>query len=277
MKKSLTLLLISVCTLNLMAQKDAKAPKKKKFEKVFYKDFKIETDEYSAEISNVISVATEAKFKLVLKNKTADFLIFDASQCVLKIGGNALTPKDKFITIEPFESKSRTISALGKDLNTFFEYEFTLAGVQRVIPSGADITAPAFKLPVSNNDFQAGPFHAQLKNHKKESGDSFVKYDVQYKGNKVGFITPSKINVLMPDGNTYANTDSKGKTFLLFPGDSEKFYASWSKMPGGRLNDMQLVEMIINFPGVFAEGEAKNLEAKVANIVWDEALTTAKK
>lgn len=278
MEKSITLLLISVLGLNLMAQKDPKSQKEQqRFEKVYFKNFNVETDEYTAEISNVVSVDAEAKFKLVIKNKTADYLVFDAAKCFANIGGAILVPKDKFITIEPFESKSRTISLIGKGLNSFFQYDFTLSGIQRVIPITQEISAPQFKLPVSVNDFEAGKFQAQLKNHEKKTDASFVKFDVQYRGDKIGFIIPSKINVLMPDGNTYANTDSKGKTFILFPGDSEKFYASWNRMPGGRLNDMQLVEMLIQFNGVFSEGEAKNLEAKQVSLIWDEALTIARK
>jgi hypothetical protein len=165
----------------------------------------------------------------------------------------------------------------GKDLNYLFEYKLTLAGIQKVVPIENEIIAPVFRLTVSNNDFDAGKFQAQLKNHKKESGLTIVKYDVQYKGDKIGFIIPSKINMMMPDGVAYANTDSKGKTFIMFLGDSEKFSASWDKIPGGKKNDMQMVEMNIYFKGVFSEGEAKNLEVKPVKLIWDEALTMGKK
>ncbi len=248
-----------------------------KFEKIMYKDLKIESPEYTVEISNCVSTATEAKFKFKIINKTADFLLFDASKCQFVISGNSYTPKDKFVIVNPYDTKSKTISVIGTALNKVKTYSFTLGGVQRIIPLSVVKDVPPFKLPASKNDFTADKFNAQLVNSKKESGATFVKYDVQYRGDKIGFICPSKIDVLMPDGNHYANEDSKGKTFLMFPGDSEKFSANWYKMPGGRENDMQLVEMLINFNGVFAEGEARDLETKTIEITWDEALTVASK
>lgn len=247
------------------------------FEKIIYQDVTIEADEYTVEISNVVSTTAEAKFKFKIINKTADFLLFDASKCKFEIAGTSYTPKDKFVIVDPYDSKSKTIAVTGAGLNKVKTYSFTLGGVQRVVPISEIKDVPAFKLPASKNDFSAGKFNAQLKNSKKESGATFVKFDVQYRGDKIGFIYPSKIDVLMPDGNNYANADSKGKTFLMFPGDSEKFSANWDKMPGGRMNDMQLVEMFINFNGVFAEGEARDLELKTVEVSWNEALTTAAK
>lgn len=272
MRTSTTLILglFILCSKSIFAQ-DAPLT----FEKVIYSDQTISSDEFTVEISNVVSTTAEAKFKFKITNKTADFLMFDASKCIIEIDGNKLTPKDKFIIIDPYDNKSKTISVTGAGLNKAKSYTFVLNGVQRVIPIDAPIEAPQFKLPASKNDFSAGKFNTQLKNSKKESGATFVKFDVQYKGDKIGFIMPSKIDVTMPDGNNYANSDTKGKTFLMFPGDSEKFTAQWGKMPGGRLNDMQLVEMLINFNGVFSEGEAKNLAEQTVTLSWSEELTKA--
>jgi hypothetical protein len=248
-----------------------------KYEKVLYNDKTIDAEEYSVKISNVVSNAVEAKFKLEITNKTADFLLFDATKCTFQLGGNKLAPTDKLIILEPYDSKSKTISVTGTALNTHKTYTFNLGGIQRVVPLSTVENIPSFKLPASKNDFSAGPFNVQLKNFKKESGATFAKFDVQYRGDKIGFIYPSKIDVKMPDGNNYANADMKGKAFLMFPGDAEKFSANWSKMPGGRENDMQLVDMNINFTGVFAEGVAKDLAQKSIEIDWNEANTNAAK
>ena len=243
--------------------------------KVIYGEQTISTDEYTVEISNVVSTTAEAKFKFKITNKTEDFLLFDASKCTFEINGEKLTPKDKFLIVDPYDSKSKTVAVTGAGLNKATSYGFVLNGVQRVVPTGSAIEVPQFKLPVSTNEFTAGKFSVQLKNSKKESGAAFVKFDVQYKGDKIGFIMPSKIDVTMPDGNNYASTESKSKTLLLFPGDTEKISASWSKMPGGRMNDMQMVEMLINFKGVFSEGVAKNLAEQKVTLNWSEELTKA--
>jgi len=273
MKKSILLSFTFILlTINSFIAQDATM----KFEKVLFNDLKIEADEYTVEISNVVSTATEAKFKFKIINKTADFLLFDASKCSFKIGATELIPKDKFVIVDPYDSKSKTISVIGSDLNKYKSYTFNLSGVKRIVPLSVIEDVPAFKLPISKNDFSAGKFNVQLKNSKKESGATFVKFDIQYRGDKIGFINPSRVDVQMPDGNKYANADNRGKTFLMFPGDSEKFSANWDKMPGGRANDMQLVEMLINFTGVFAEGEARDLVVQAAEISWNETLTNGK-
>lgn len=272
MKKTLLLTALIALASNVLQAQDESL----KFDKIVYNDLTLESDEYTVEITNVVSTVTDAKFKLIITNKTADFLLFDASKCSFKIGDNVMTPKDKFVIVDPYDSKSKTMGVVGTNLNKYKTYTFNLAGVQRVVPLSVIENVPAFKLPASKNDFTAGKFNVQLKNSKKESGASFAKFDVQYRGDKIGFIYPSKVDVKMPDGNNYANADSKGKTFLMFPGDSEKFSANWDKMPGGRENDMQLVDMFINFTGVFAEGEARDLAPKSAEITWNEAVTSAK-
>ena len=53
--------------------------------KVIYGEQTISTDEYTVEISNVVSTTAEAKFKFKITNKTEDFLLFDASKCTFEI------------------------------------------------------------------------------------------------------------------------------------------------------------------------------------------------
>lgn len=244
-------------------------------EKIYYPTQRESTEQYNVEISNIVGLANEIKFKLEIENTSSDFLLFDASKCVFTINGTTVTPKDKFIIIEPYKKKSKTILALGSGFQGIKEFKFELNGIQQVIPAGEAIETESFSLPPSKNDFTTGDFTVNLKSYKKETGSTTSKFDVQYKGKQLGFVHPSKISVSMPDGKEYANA-KKSDPILLFPGNTESFNANWNRMPGGSLNDMQKVEMIINFTGVFGEATAIDLPAQAFNLTWDEVATKEK-
>ena len=246
------------------------------YAKVYYADHKLETEELKVEISNIVATDVEVKFKLELANTTSEFLLFDASKCTFSINGKAYTPKDKFVIIDPYGKKSKTVGITGTGLGEVKEFEIELAGIQRVEMSEEQFATDVFTLPPSKNDFSTGPFFVALKNHKKETAAAFSKFDVQYKGKKIGFVFPAKITTTMPDGKDYANAEKKPDPILLFPGEDSKFSASWERMPGGRVNDMQLVEMKLNFGDVFREGTAVDLPAQKVAFTWDQALTIEK-
>lgn len=245
-------------------------------EKIYYPVQKHNADDYNVEISNIVGMASEIKFKLEIENTSADFLLFDASKCVFTINGETVTPKDKFIIIEPYKKKSKTILALGSGYQNVREFKFELNGIQKVVPTEDQFAVESFSLPPSKNDFSTGDFFVDLKSYKKVTGSTTSKFGVQYRGKKIGFVFPSKISVSMPDGKEYANA-KKSDGILLFPGNSDSFNANWDRMPGGSLNDMQKVEMIINFTNVFREAVAVDLPAQSLSFSWDEALTNAKK
>lgn len=243
--------------------------------KIYYPAQKQNTDLYAVEISNIVGMANEIKFKIEIENTSSEFLLFDASKCVFTINGATVTPKDKFVIIEPYKKKSKTLVALGSGFESVREFKFELNGIQQVIPSDDKFATEPFPLPPSKNDFSVGDFTVDLKNYKKVTGSTTSKFEVQYKGKKLGFVHPAKITVSMPDGKDYANA-KKSDPILLFPGDKESFNANWDRMPGGSLNDMQKVEMILNFTNVFGEATATDVPAQNFDFSWDEALTTEK-
>lgn len=246
------------------------------YAKVYFADQKIETEEVKIDISNVIALPAEVKFKLEMENLTSDFLLFDASKCNFTVNGNTYSPKDKFFIIEPYAKKSKTMGIVAEGLGEVRQFAFEFNGLQRVVLTDEQFTVEGFTLPASKNSFVTGPFTVNLKNYKKETSATLSKYEVQYKGKDIGFVMPANISVTMPDGKDYANADKKPDPVLLFPGDTDKFMANWDRMPGGRVNDMQLVEMKLNFEGVFREGKTQDLEAQHATFEWDEALTIEK-
>lgn len=257
-------LLLSTITLNSFSQ-----------EKIYYPSQTINGDNFTIEISNIVGLTSEIKFKLEIDNKSNEYLILDASKCTFSINGEKVAPRDKFFVIEPYKKRSKTILALGKEYNKVREFSFELNGLQKIINIHEIKGIEAFNLPPSSNDFNANDFKINLKNFSKETNQTTSKYNVQYTGQKIGFVNPSKISVLMPDGNTYANA-KKSDTFILFPGESGSFSANWDRMPGGRVTDMQKVVMNINFNDVFSEGTASDLPSYNLDFKWDEALTKSK-
>lgn len=254
-------------------------------EKVFYPDQqKISATSYDVKITDIIALPKEIKFKLEFENTSNDIIVYDLSKSEIIASGNKYTPKSRiaFVTLSkpivlaPHKKINRTISATADNMGSPKDFKFELKGVQKVTLSNDKYNAPKFALPATANDFPAGPFAVNLKDYKKTTGGSSVKYNAQYNGKKVGFIFPSKITVSMPDGKNYANADRDADPILFFPGDKDDFGAKWDRMPGGAINDMQKVEMNINFEEVFREGSVADIESKSFSFTWDEALTKEK-
>lgn len=254
-------------------------------EKVFYPDQqKVSSESYDVKISDIIALPKEIKFKLEFENTSNDIIVYDLSQSEIIANGNKYTPKSRiaFVTLSkpivlaPHKKINRTVSVTAENIGSPKEFRFELKGVKKVILSDEKFSAQKFALPPSSNDFEAGSFTISLKDYKKSTGGSSVKLNAQYNGKKAGLIFPSKITVSMPDGKNYASADRDADLIILFPGDKEGFGAKWDRMPGGSINDMQKVEMNINFDDVFREGTVSDISGSSYSFTWDEELTKAK-
>lgn len=244
--------------------------------KIYYPSQKSSSENFTVELSNVIGLANELKFKIEIENTTSEFMIYDASKSFFILNGEPVAlKKDILLVIEPYQKRSKTIAVTGTGMNAIRTFKFELNGMQKVVLTDEVFPTEMFTLPPSKNDFSTGSFLVDLKNFKKETGATVSKFNVQYTGKAIGFVFPSKITTSMPDGKEYAN----GKTadpILLFPGKSSSIQANWERMPGGSINDMQKVEMQLNFTNVFREGATIDLNAQSFDFNWDEALTKSK-
>ena len=246
------------------------------YEKVYYNDTTFETEYYKIEIDNVVALPKEVKFRMSITNKTNDWVMYNSDESKIEIGGNALATKDKFILIAPHDSKKKVMRAVGAKLNDARSFNFVCGGFYKVALNTAEKT-PIFRLPASANEFVAGNFKITLANSLKETGRTDVKFKVTYNGEGMGFVSPAKVSVEMPDGNLYATTRSKADVIALKRGETESFQASWDRMEGGSKMDMQLVEMLIHFEGVFQESTQTKVEATTIPLRWNDALTIGKK
>ena len=272
MLKKLFLLSILVVgtTCGFLAQKEVK------YVKILYKDNVIETKDFDIKIENVVSSNAETKFKLKITNKTKDFFIYKPNESKLIIDGKEYQPNEKEMLIEPYESNFRVINIKGTGFNAIKTYSVEIDGIYKFIANESNIKAADFKLPPSQNDFEAGNYTCTMVNLSKESGGTYVKFDCRYNGDKMGLISVNKPSVLMPDGNLYATAKTKDKYILFKKGESKSIGLKWDRMEGGSKMDMQKVEMMIKWNETFSESNVSKVKGEKTEISWDEELTNLK-
>lgn len=246
------------------------------YDKVFYKDTTFETEHYKVEIDNVVALSKEVKFRMNITNKTSDWVMYIPEEGKFEMAGKPLSFKEGKLMIPPYDSKKRILRATGEGLNDAREFNFVCDGFYKVTLKEAS-KSPEFKLPIASNEFAAENFKVVLVNSSKTTGKTEVKFNVTYNGEGLGFASPAKMSMRMPDGNVYATTKSKADVVVLEKGKTESITASWNKMEGGSKNDMQLVEMWLMFNGVFQESTQAKEAKSVVPLRWNEAMTIGKK
>ena len=269
MKKNIYLIaaaLLLISTLGF-AQK-----KEKTYEKVFYKEAKIETADYTMVISQGVSTDAYTKFRVKITNKTASYLIYKSSESKVMVNGTASNINEKQMTIDPYDSEGKTIDVKGKDFNKVLSYSFVAGGIYKVTPPNTSIPAEDFKLPPAKNAISAGPFFITQEKLSKETDKTTVKFSCVYNGDKMGIICPQKTNMRMPDEKDYA-TVKKEKPILMTRGQNDSFTLQWDRMQGGKVTDMQKVDMMVKWNDTFSEATPETLKAETATLEMDEAKT----
>lgn len=247
----------------------------KEYEAVYFKNVGFENDQVKVEIDDIVALPEEVKFRIAITNKTDKYLIFNSEESSFDIPDQDVRAREKSFMIDPNDTRKKVLRANGVNLNSIREFNFDCQGFYTIeIEKLEDVET--FKLPASKNMFTAGPFKVVKDKVKKKTQGTDVKFEVEYTGNNYGFVYPYKVAVKMPDGNTYASANTDTEPLIIESGDDDKLKANWDRMPGGSENDMQLVEMIIQFDGVFAEGTPKKFEGKKLGMNWDEAMTAGK-
>lgn len=269
MKRTI-LALIAVCTLAV-----AMTPADDTYKKVYYKDTKVETNEATIEIVDAVATEKETKFKIRVINKTDDYLVYKPEESAFILDGKEMKPTEKTLFIQPRGSASRVINITGK-YTSIRKYAFYIAGLYKASAQGETVSVPDFKLPPSQNEFTAGSFTCSLVKLKKESDETAVKFKCLYNGNKIGIFNPKKVAVKTPTGSEYANARLKAESLILMKGTEDDFTLEWGRMPGGKAEDMQKVEMWIKWKDAFSETTLQALGSHKADLDFDEALTKEK-
>jgi hypothetical protein len=271
MKKVILVFLATWTLSTAIAQKEVKYPK------LFYKDSKTEINGLTITIDNAVSTEVETKFKLKITNTTSDYIIYKPEESKFVINGKELKPKEKTLIIGPNESDFRVINVKNPQSNTIKSYSFVLDGLYKVSTANAGISVPDFRLPASQNEFKAGGFSCSMLKLYKESDATDVKFKCAYNGDKIGFVSPAKVAVKMPDGHEYAAVKvglfANLKPIMLMKGQDETFNLHWERMEGGSAMDMQKVEMMIKWNETFTEASPEKIKAETIELQFDEEVS----
>jgi hypothetical protein len=203
---------------------------------------------------DAVSTDSYFKFKLRIQNKTKDYLIIDFNKMKIVLNGsNEYKPSEKTLIIPPGEFGSRVVNFTGTEFRVT-QLEIIMDGVKTASTNGKVYEAPNYNLPVSNNDFNTGPFRFLNKSTECKTDITLVKMEVTYTGTDMAVVQPIKIGLKMPvSGNVFANMISNKKAILLGPNESANFNMLWENIDVKQNGDMQKVKMEILFKDAFME------------------------
>lgn len=275
--KKLILAFMAVGTLST-----AVAQKEVKYAKLYYKNLSVENNDVSISVDNAVSTDGETKFKLKITNKTNDFLILKPEECKFVIDGKDMKPTEKWLIISPNESDFRIINLKGAGYNRIKNYSFEVGGLYKVSTTGKVVEAADFRLPLTKNDFTCGPYTVKVNKLYKESDATNLKLDISYTGDKMGIVFPEKAGAKLPDGNEYAAVKETGllkkggPVLFVKKGQSESVTLNWNRMEGGKAMDMQKVEMMVKFNGMFSESLPEKVKPETLNMEFDEVTSNEK-
>ena len=235
---------------------------------------KIETDEYEISIQDVVSNVKYAKFKIIITNKTADYILFKGEEFVFLSGTMAVKANEKPVFIEPFSSKSRVVEFKGSEDFHVNSFEVSMKGLYKIVISENVFNAPDFQLPPNAKEITAGPFAISLLKTEQQTQLTWARFSCKYNGQKIGFINPAKLVVRIPEGNEFATSNLKSKYELLLPGEDSKFFTEF-QIPA-KITDMQFTTMNIIWKDSFSESTPVPLKTQIAKFEIDVEKTNIK-
>jgi len=86
-----------------------------KYTKMGYFNAVFENNDVKITADDAVSNEKYLKVKVRIKNKTNDYLIFRASDCVFKVNGQELKTEEKILLISPNDDDFRVVDLKGKN------------------------------------------------------------------------------------------------------------------------------------------------------------------
>ncbi len=245
------------------------------FDKVYYQENNIETGDYNVLVKNIIDYKNVIKFSMKISNNTGDFIVCKSSESKVIIDNTKLEVIGKTKTIKPSDDKSITIKCERSNLKRQASFNILLDGLYKIKQKPKSVKVADFEIPMTKKDFKFGKVHCNVSIPVRKTQKMIIKLELRNDGNEYIIIHPSRIGVEMPDGKTYTSKNTEEEV-LLAPHKTEKITLKWDRMPKGGLNDMQKVDMGVNFKDVFYYAEITKLKAPKIKIEWDKQLTIKK-
>lgn len=273
MKKVLliTSLIISI-SFSIFAQNDK--PKDPNYTNYYKEIPPIVTDACIITFEDVVSKMGYCKLKIRIKNTTTDYILFRSTESAFKLPQGDFSCTNKPLVIKPLDSdfKVLDIKADGKCLVDSFA--LLIRGIYRFSSTEEVQPTPNFNLPPSANTFNNSAFQCTMLNIKKETQETWVKFDCKYLGDNAGIIDPNKTVVRLETGQEFANGRSNMKQVVLFKGETDKF-SLFFNVPATIAN-MQLANMQIAWKNAFLDSPMTLYVPQTVSFVIDSSKTQAK-
>lgn len=224
-----------------------------------YSELTQETNDYTIEVTDIISEGDFSKLKVKITNKTGHYIYFDGSKCTFKYDFGEFKPSERPTRIDPYKSDSKVLDVKDEQgrLNTD-KFILIIDGLTIVPSYGQKFEVEEFKLPPVFNDVDAGPFKISLKNYKKKTDNTAAKFEVQYIGRDIALIDPGKVGVRLEDGQQFANAKHDYNLQILRSGDKDNFTVYFDI--DAKVADMQFADMWILWRSTFQEAREDKLD-----------------
>lgn len=241
-----------------------------KFQKVAYQDASATSGELVLKGEDGVATPEYLKFKLKVENKSNDIILYKPEESKFKVNGKEIKPDEKMLVIDPMDTDHRVVKINGTDLRVN-DFSYFVEGLYRVSPDNVAVQAEDFQLPVAQNEFKAGNFSCNLLNLKKETDETWVKFECRYTGDKIGIIHTNRAAIRLPDGTEIANNKTKSHPEILQKGETQKFSLVWRRMEGGRATDMQKIKLLIIWRNTFVEADPVKIQGGNLDFKMDAA------
>jgi hypothetical protein len=267
--KKLMLILVAFVALSAQAQKGPE-----KYKRVFFKGATFKFGDLDVTIEDALAVEDFTKFKMRVKNNSANIVIVKPGNFSLKTNSTEYKVLEKDMIIMPFDDASKVVDVKGTVFRTA-SYQVNLTGFYTVQISGFT-DAPPFKLPVSQNVFEAGDFKVTHMKNEKKTDFVGVRLLVTYTGNDVAIIQPAEAALKFPNGAEFANMKNKPKPMILERGKSDDIKLEWADIPVSN-GDAQFANLEILWRKTFSTGKLVEIPGQTITLEWDPGMTDAKK
>jgi len=275
MKKPLLLLSLSLVTLFTIGQKTERNAIGG-FEKAFYYEKTKSLENCDIILKNIVDYDGGVKFALKITNTTSDFLIYNPEQSKMVVDGNKLQVEGKTKLIASSKTKSQTIHADRGTVKRQESFSFLFGGLTLLKENKTSIKVEDFEIPMAKKDFSFDDVSCKVSIPVRKSQKMTVKVVMKNSGDKYIIVHPYRVGVEMPDEKTYSSKNTK-EAIVLAPHSEKTMSLKWDRMPKGNLNDMQKVDMGIDFTDVFFYADEEVLVPENIEIKWDKNFTIEKK
>ena len=235
-----------------------------------------EINKVRVSIKNAVSKFNFAKFKLVINNKSKDYILYKVEESKLNITSKEYSPAEsrKPLIIRPKKKSGMTVKVTGGEEFLTEKYTFVPSGIYTFSIEGTPTEAPDFHMPANKNNFEVGDFEVNMIISEQKTKVTRVRFKCTYTGDKIGVVTPSNAVLKPEDGKEWANYRSRKKKKILLNGESCKFTLEY-RIPG-KIVDMQFAQMDILWKNTFAESELKKMDFPKVELTIDKAKTEKK-